>query len=214
MSVSLALLALGWFLFGTLHSLLVERRVQSRLRLPAPLLRAYRLAYNLLTAAAIAGLIVFASRMGSPVVYEAEGALRIPFHVLRAVGAVVGVGSAWQLGMLEFLGVAQLLGRVPASGRGLRIDGLYAICRHPMGLGFLLMLWCTPWMSAAYLVTAVALTAYLLVGSWFEERDLRRDFPVEYAAYSARVPTLIPAIWRLGRPAAPVTPAVPVERAR
>ena len=212
MATSLALLAGGWALFGLLHSLLVERRVRARLRLPAFLLRAYRLLYNLLTASAILGLVVYASRIGSPLVYEFDGALRIPFHILRIAGAAVGIGSAWQLGMLEFLGLAQLFGRRTIEGTGLRTDGLYAYCRHPMGLGFLLMVWGSPWMSSAYLVTAASLTVYLLVGTWFEERDLRASFPAEYSEYCRRVPALLPIAWRTSRPAPGGTPAGPLER--
>ncbi len=214
MATSLLLLAGGWALFGALHSLLVERRVRSLLRFPPFLTRVYRLAYNLLSVSALAGLVIFAAGLHSEVIYEIDGVARIPFHVVRSIGAVLGLVSVWQLGMLEFLGIPQLFGRRTIEGTGLRTDGLYALCRHPMGLGCLLMLWGSPWMSSAYLVTAAALTVYLLVGTWFEERNLISCFPAEYPAYCRRVPALLPAVWRTSLSAPRVTPAVPVERPR
>lgn len=192
MTSSLLLLAAGWGLFGAAHSTLVESRVCARVALPPVAARVYRLAYNALTAASLAALVAFAVSLHTPLLYGVDGAAAVPLYALRVAGAGVGFLSAWHLGLFEFLGIAQLLGRAPAPGDTLRTDGIYGVCRHPMGLGFLLMVWGASAVSVAYLISAISLTVYLLVGTWLEERDLLARFPQAYREYRTRVPCFLP----------------------
>jgi methanethiol S-methyltransferase len=68
---------------------------------------------------------------------------------------------------------------------------LYAWIRHPIMTGFLILFWATPRMTVGHLLFADASSAYILVGIWFEERDLLRGIP-EYADYRRRVGALLP----------------------
>ncbi|MBI5366126.1 MAG: isoprenylcysteine carboxylmethyltransferase family protein [Planctomycetes bacterium] len=188
----LGALALGWAVFATVHSLLAEYRVRVWMGGRLPAARVYRLAYNALTLAMIAALVAAAGRMETPALYEATPPLAWGLRGVQAAGLVLSLASAWGLGMLQFLGVAQLCVQEAAEPPALQTRGLYALCRHPMGFGLLLMLWPAPRVSVAYLVTVVCITLYLAVGTWLEERQLAAVFGEEYRQYCRTVPCLLP----------------------
>ncbi len=81
---------------------------------------------------------------------------------------------------------------------------IYRVVRHPLYVGWLLIVWATPVMTVAHLVFALLATAYILIGIQFEERDLADAHP-EYADYRKRVPALIPSFRRLFRRAGSTT---------
>jgi len=56
----------------------------------------------------------------------------------------------------------------------------------------MLGLWATPVMSTGHLIFALAFSLYILIGLYFEERDLLRTLGDDYADYRRRVPILLP----------------------
>jgi protein-S-isoprenylcysteine O-methyltransferase Ste14 len=79
----------------------------------------------------------------------------------------------------------------PYTGSEFRTPGPYRLVRHPLYVGWLLVAWAAPVMTAAHLVYAIGSSAYILIAIQFEERDLVR-FHREYAEYRRRVPMLLP----------------------
>lgn len=132
-----------------------------------------------------------------------------PIWVLTAPAAIVfcqGVfWFGWTLVLLstflinhfELFGLSQAFSRAtgrPRPEAQFRTPLLYRYVRHPLYLGFVLSFWATPNMTAGHLLFASGSTGYILLGIWFEERDLIARFGERYRSYREGVGMLIP--WR------------------
>jgi protein-S-isoprenylcysteine O-methyltransferase Ste14 len=75
----------------------------------------------------------------------------------------------------------------------------YRYVRHPLYLGFLISFWATPAMSVGHLLFSAAASGYILIGIWFEERDLIDLFGDRYRRYREQVGMLLPLRARRAR---------------
>jgi protein-S-isoprenylcysteine O-methyltransferase Ste14 len=63
-----------------------------------------------------------------------------------------------------------------------------------MMLGFLIALWSPPTMTLGGLVLAGGMSAYILLGIYFEERGLEEELGENYRVYKQSTPMLVPGL--------------------
>jgi protein-S-isoprenylcysteine O-methyltransferase Ste14 len=73
-------------------------------------------------------------------------------------------------------------------------SGILGITRHPWYLRVILLIWARQ-LDVSVICVNVILTAYLIVGTYLEEKKLIREFGEKYLAYQQKVSMLIPYKW-------------------
>jgi protein-S-isoprenylcysteine O-methyltransferase Ste14 len=118
--------------------------------------------------------------------WSAPDSLRPALYALQIVGGILAVRSAGRLDVLDLAGIRQVLGGERAAPDLLQ-SGPYGVVRHPVYLGWLLLVWATPVMTGTRLVFAAVSTLYLALAVPMEERDLIRVFGPQYEDYKRTV---------------------------
>lgn len=128
-------------------------------------------------------------------IWHAEGALRTALFVVNGAAWLLAIGATFMVNHFDLFGLQQawrhFRERAQASPRFV-VRFAYRFVRHPLMTGFVLAFWIVPTMSVGHLVLSIGLTAYILVGTRIEERDLVRLFGERYRRYRERVPMLFP----------------------
>lgn len=181
-------------LFGVQHSVMARRgfkRWWTRVVPPV----AERSTFVLASSLVIAALLVFWTPLPGTV-WDATGtALEPVLWGLFVLGWAVLLVSTYLIDHFQLFGLRQVwmhFRSASDSGPEFKTPSLYRVVRHPMMLGILIGFWAIPRMTVSHLVLALGMTAYVLVGTIFEERDLLRTFGKRYAAYRERVPMFVP----------------------
>jgi protein-S-isoprenylcysteine O-methyltransferase Ste14 len=196
--IDLLLLAL----FALQHSVMARRgfkRWWTRI-VPVSLERS---TYVLAASAALALLLWQWRPIAEPLVWSVQHPAGVALlHAVFWLGFTVALASTFMIDHFELFGLRQVWSRLvgrAAPRPQFSTPGLYRHVRHPLYLGLLLGFWATPTMTAGHLLFAAGSTAYILLGIWFEERDLIAQFGDRYRLYRERVGMLLPRSRRAKR---------------
>ena len=178
-----------------LHSLLAREGVKDRV---ARIIGAgyVRLVYNAVAAVTLmAVLYLWVDLPG--LIWSVDGVLYWVLSGLYGICIAGMVYSVFSIGIVENTGLSSFMKKANARDRAIRAPattGPYACCRHPFYLFYMLALVTGPVMTAGRVEFALLNILYCLLGAFFEERSLRREFGPLYDTYRLKVPMWIPRL--------------------
>ncbi len=191
------LLAVG--LYGGLHSILAANRAKQWAAArfgQAAYRRYYRLFFSIAGGLTFLPVLALVALLPDRPIYAIPAPwvyLTLAIQGLAVIGLVAGV---MQTGALRFVGIHQWLAYDPhhttPRPEKLVLNGLYRWVRHPLYTCTYLFLWLAPTMSWNLLALNLGVTAYMWIGTIFEERKLVEQFGQEYEDYRARTPRIFP----------------------
>jgi protein-S-isoprenylcysteine O-methyltransferase Ste14 len=192
-ALAIDLLLLG--IFAVQHSVMARRTFKAWwTRIVSPVVE--RSTFVLASTGALAFLMWQWRPITEPVVWQAHDALTVNLiWTVFWLGWAVMLTSTFLINHFEFVGVSQVAANLSGSklpSSEFRTPLFYRYVRHPLYLGLLLGFWATPRMTAGHLLFAIGCTGYILVGIWFEERDLVAQFGERYLRYRQQVGMLVP----------------------
>jgi methanethiol S-methyltransferase len=166
--------------FAAHHSLFARdaiKRAVARV-VPAHLIRSL----YVWTASVLLAMVCLAWQTIGGEVYDSGGAAAIAHAAVQLAGVWLIARSVAKIDALELAGI-----RAAAAG-GLQVAGPYRLVRHPLYLGWMLVVFGAARMSGDRLVFAVLTSAYLVIAIRWEEQSLSRNFGDEYSRYKVVVP--------------------------
>ncbi|MGD8406828.1 MAG: isoprenylcysteine carboxylmethyltransferase family protein [Anaerolineales bacterium] len=192
-------LTLAVFLWGIVHSIMASLEAKGWIQrtIGNAGMRFYRLGYNLFSVVSFAPILWLMVVLPDKVLYRVHAPWMYLFLTGQLAAVVLLIVGVLQTDTLSFIGLRQLIEGEKRSPR-LVTGGLYHWVRHPLYTAGLLFIWLTPLMSQNSLIVIIAATIYIIVGAFFEERKLKREFGQEYEEYRSKTPMLVPGM-KFGR---------------
>lgn len=154
-----------------------------------------RSTYVLTASASLAAVFVLWRPIPGVVWHVDNRAVSLALQAISLGGWAMVLLTSFVINHFDLFGLRQVWMRfrnLRPTPVGFRLAGPYRIVRHPLMVGFLIAFWATPHMSVGHLFFAVLTTGYILMGTWFEERDLVAEHGESYLEYRRRVRGLVP----------------------
>lgn len=189
------------FLFGLQHSVMARPKFKEWWiqYVPKPLERS---TFVLVTNIIFILMFWFWRPMPEKIWDIESSAGRMIFWALSGAGWAIALISTFLINHFDLFGLRQAYfywaGKRYEPVK-FKISGFYRHVRNPLMLGFVIAFWAAPTMTVGHFVFAAAMTAYILIGIYFEERTIAAHLGKVYLDYKAQTPMLMPF---RGKPAA------------
>ncbi len=200
------LIAVLWIGWCTMHSLLIDATVTGFIKTRLPEVdRYYRLLYNGLSLMTLFPLAVYTRGLGGQVVFAWQGWCGLLLRaIFFAIALLLFFSGAKRYNLEIFLGINQLrrgnASLLLSTAVEFPASGVFALTRHPWYFGSFIAIW-TVFAVYPYPVfmASIILSAYLVVGTFLEERKIVREYGDSYRRYQQQVSMLFPWKWLKSR---------------
>jgi protein-S-isoprenylcysteine O-methyltransferase Ste14 len=183
-------------LFALHHSVLARAGAKARLTRLIP--EALERTTYVWVASLLFFLVVLTWQPVPGIVYQVDGWGRWILYTLQTAGVALTLLAAAAINPRELTGVQQAWSydahaaadprpRPEPEAEPFVARGAYGLVRHPIYLGWFLMVWPTPLMTSGRLTFAAISSFYLLIAIPWEERSLARQHGEAYLRYTRQV---------------------------
>ncbi len=192
--MSILTILFSLLLWGAVHSLLASLTFKALLAdtVGKSAMRGYRLFYNGFSLLSFLPILYLTRTLPDAPLYSVPAPISYVMLVGQGLGLILLIVGVLQTDTLSFIGLSQLFTEEKPSI--LVTKGLYRLVRHPLYTAGLMVLWLSPTVTVNSFTLYLGATIYILVGAYFEERKLLREFGQAYAEYKSKTPMLIPGL--------------------
>jgi len=186
------LLALFWLLFGLLHSVFAAEKWKKNIQVTMKgNYKYYRLLYSIFAFLSLAVIIAYHVVIKTVLLWQTSMLEIVIATAGMIAGAVIMIFFTKKF-FFELSGADVFL-KTKRSDVLLKTS-LYNYVRHPLYTATLLFIWSIFFLhpSLSNVISCSCITVYTIIGIYFEEKKLVKDFGESYVQYRAETPMLIP----------------------
>ena len=186
------MLAAWWLIFGIIHSVFAAEQIKIFFKnIMGKGFKYYRLIYSLIAAVMVAYILYLNFTIDTVELWRSSLAEKISASVAGVAGLSIMLICIHKY-FFYLSGIDVFLKKETVDY--LETNGLNKYVRHPLYSGTLLFSWSfffwQPVLSN--LISVFVITAYTIIGAYFEERKLLKTFGEDYRNYAAKVPMMLP----------------------
>ena len=188
-----------WMLYFSIHSLFASLRFKQFILLSYPgIMPWYRLIFNILAMLLLIPPVFLMLMYPGELVWQWSGNWRYLANTLALLAIAGFILSLRSYDSSEFIGTRQLKeGRKDIKEReSFHLSVFHRYVRHPWYAFALILIW-TRDMYVSYLISAILMSLYFILGSHLEEKKLIAFHGDQYRLYRKYVAALIPLPWRI-----------------
>ena len=188
-----------WLLYFSIHSLFASLRFKQFILLSYPgIMPCYRLIFNILAMLLLIPPVFLMLMYPGELVWQWSGNWRYLANSLALLAIAGFIFSLRSYDSSEFIGTRQLKeGRKDIKEReSFHLSVFHRYVRHPWYAFALVLIW-TRDMYISYLISAILMSLYFIIGSYLEEKKLIAFHGDQYRLYRKKVAALIPLPWRI-----------------
>ena len=190
------ILILLWSTWCFLHSLLISRSIEGRMKeFIGRKYGYYRLGYNIFSIISLIPVIYFQFQLDEKIIYTWPWPWYFLKYGMYVVAFLLFYGGFRVYDLKYMLGIKQIKKtsyRDNINTMEFTTKGILGYVRHPWYSGAILLVWAFGDITDVSLISKVVLTVYIIIGTFLEEKKLIAEIGQPYLLYRRRVPMLIP----------------------